>query len=171
MYAKRGTQEAFFGELAKWQDKPGIWFAGGGFNTNLLDLHPCMGHFSHTAQGTWRSSVKHAWCHPIDSFVGCGSLRPSEHVVGLHHEVTTQHAPLICEFPGELRSKSRLAWALPSPVSGPWLSVRDEAFAKAIACGDPDTWEIWVGRAFGLTGRSLITLRSVLWFLKTGVMF
>ena len=54
---KRGPQEVFFGELAMWQDKPGVWFSGGDFNSNLLDTHPCSGHFGHTALGTWRSSV------------------------------------------------------------------------------------------------------------------
>ena len=46
---------------------------------------------------------------------------------------------LICELPGELHSENRIAWALPNPESSPWLSAQDEAFAKAIDCGDPDT--------------------------------
>ena len=149
---KRGTQEAFFGELAMWQDKPGFWFSGGDFNSNLLDSHPCSGHFGHTTLGTWRSSVKHSWCNPIDGFVGCGNLKPAN-IVGLHDEVTSQHAPVICDVPGKLHAEDRLAWALPRPVSRPWSASDDAAFHDAIARNDSQAaWNTWLDCALGLTG-------------------
>ncbi|CAE7247510.1 NRT2.5 [Symbiodinium sp. CCMP2592] len=124
----RGTQEAFFAELASWQGRPGLWVAGGDFNSDLLSQVPCSGHAALPLTNTWRRSVQHEWCSSLDGFVTCGALRPVGAVAALQEEVVTQHAPVICTVPGEIREEFLLAWALPRTRLNPWTLDADEAF-------------------------------------------
>ena len=127
---KHGTQPASYAELASWQSKPGVWFAGGDFNTNLVEDHPCSGHFGHPVSGTWRTSVKHPWY--------CAALRPSGMVEALCIEVTSQHAPVLCHTIGQILREFKLSWQRPRVFSSSWTSWTsslDEAFCAAISQG------------------------------------
>ncbi|CAE7339892.1 unnamed protein product [Symbiodinium sp. CCMP2592] len=149
----RGTQEAFFAELASWQGRPGLWVAGGDFNSDLLSQVPCSGHAAVPPTNTWRRSVQHEWCSSLDGFVTCGALRPVGAVAALQEEVVTQHAPVICTVPGEIREEFLLAWALPRTRLNPWTLDADEAFFAALRRRDADlAWSIWLDCAFGLRG-------------------
>ena len=149
----RGTQEAFFAELASWQGRPGLWVAGGDFNSDLLAQVPCSGHAAVPGKNTWRRSVQHEWCSSLDGFVTCGALRPVGAVTALQHEVVTQHAPVICTVPGEVHEEFLLAWALPRTRLKPWTLDANEAFFAALGRKDADlAWSIWLDCAFGLRG-------------------
>ena len=118
--SQRGTQQDFFCSLSHWLDMPGMWFAGGDFNVDLSAGLPVDGYFAVPSGGTWRRSVKHDWCSPIDGFVGPLHCRPLGPVEVYRDSVITQHAPIVCSVETRLQEGVCLSWSLPNPVSRPW---------------------------------------------------